>query len=299
LKPAVASPAPSLGKPVDRLLALYAVVGGAALLFPNRPGPWIWLALLHAAAVIAGTAARPAARVWSAITRAIPAASVFAEVYPLLLIPFLYAELPFLNRAVWNGRYFDSIMLDAEQAFFGLQPSQAWAQAMPVLPLSELLHAFYLSYYFIIFVPPLVILARRGRDAFRDAVFALLLSFVLHYVFCIYLPVQGPRYIFPAPGGAIGEGAVYQLVHRVLEAGSSQGAAFPSSHVGVAFTQIFVCWRHARRLTPVIAMLAVGLAAGAVYGGFHYAIDAIAGAVLGVLAAVAAPGVQRVLTRGR
>jgi membrane-associated phospholipid phosphatase len=37
------------------------------------------------------------------------------------------------------------------------------------------------------------------------------------------------------------------------------------------------------RLAPVIGVLTIGLALGAIYGGFHYAIDALAGAVLGTI----------------
>jgi membrane-associated phospholipid phosphatase len=37
----------------------------------------------------------------------------------------------------------------------------------------------------------------------------------------------------------------------------------------------------------VVAFVTLGLAAGAVYGGFHYVVDVIAGALLGVLTALA------------
>jgi hypothetical protein len=35
--------------------------------------------------------------------------------------------------------------------------------------------------------------------------------------------------------------------------------------------------RYLPRLAPLLVVLTAGLAAGAVYGGFHYAIDALAG----------------------
>jgi membrane-associated phospholipid phosphatase len=289
------SAVPNLGQPTDRLLAAYAALGGAALLFPHRPAEWLWLAVLHVVAIMAGLGLPAMAHGWSAFSARFPGtAARISDLYPLVLIPFLYAELPFLNQSVWDGRYFDEVILRFEQGLFGTQPSRAWAAAMPVLPVSELLHAFYLSYYLIIFLPPIVILASAGRLAFREAVFALMLTFVAHYVFFIYLPVQGPRYIFPAPGGVIADGAIYQLTHALLQAGSSRGAAFPSSHVGVAVAQVIICWRHVPRFAPVIAVMAAGLACGAVYGGFHYAIDAIAGAGLGALTAAAAPRIQRV-----
>ena len=291
-----ADPVRPLGQPVDRLLALYAIISGAALLFPHRPALWPIFLAGHGIAVMAGFAVRPVARARDALMRRLPGLIQFiGDVYPLVLIPILYAELAPLNLAVWDGHYFDDSIIAVEQAIFGGQPSREWAVAFPSLPLSELLHAAYLSYYIVIFVPPLFIARIAGRGAFRDAVFALMLTFVVHYLFFIWFPVQGPRYLFPAPGGPLAEGAIYRFTHVVLEAGSSQGAAFPSSHVGVAVAQVLIAWRYARRLVPVIALMATGLALGAIYGGFHYATDVLAGALLGAVCAVVAPAVRHAL----
>jgi membrane-associated phospholipid phosphatase len=290
----------SPGQPVDRLLAVYALVAALPLAFPHRPDTWPLLAAAHLAAMLIGFGARPAVRLWNRWATSAPrVAPLLHDLYPLVLVPFLYAELEPLNRAVWNGRYFDALIQNWEQSIFGLQPSREWAAAAPILPLSEVLHAAYLSYYFIIFAPPFLILWRAGRAALHDALFALIFTFLVHYLFFIWFPVQGPRYLFDAPSGPVANGTVFRLVHRVLEAGSSQGAAFPSSHVGVAVAQTLLVWRHLPRLTPVVALLALGLALGAVYGGFHYATDVIAGALLGVLCVVAAPYVARALGSDR
>jgi membrane-associated phospholipid phosphatase len=277
-------------EPVDRLLAMYAILGGAALLFPHRPDRWWLLALAHAVAIAVGFGVKPFRSFWNALVARWPRTiSAVGDLYPLALVPALYAELPALNLSIWDGRYFDPWVIRAEELLFGLQPSSAFARALPILPLSELLHSAYLSYYLIIFVPPLLIWWRAGTHALRNAVFALMLTFLVHYLFYIYLPVQGPRYLFPAPGGVLADGPVYQLAHRILEAGSSRGAAFPSSHVGVAVAQTFIAWRWLRPLAWPVGVLAIGLALGAVYGGFHYATDAIVGAVFGAAAATVGP----------
>jgi hypothetical protein len=61
------------------------------------------------------------------------------------------------------------------------------------------LHAAYLSYYFIIFVPPLRAVPARPHAMRLPArrSFAVMLSFFAHYLFFIFFPVQGPRYLFP------------------------------------------------------------------------------------------------------
>ncbi len=295
--PAVRSPGEGLTdrRAMDRLFGAYLLVAGAALAFPGR-GPW-WpvLALLHLLGAVWAFGLIPPRAVAAARALAPRLADLLHDWYPLVLIPFLYTELAPLNLAVHGGHYFDPLIQRADAFLFGLQPSYALSRAFPYLTLSEPLHAAYLSYYFIIYGPPLVLYALGRRGDFRRLVFPLMLTFFVHYLFFIYFPVQGPRYIFAAPGGHLAEGPVYQLAHRLLEAGSSRGAAFPSSHVAVTTAQTLLVYRFLPRLTPVVALLAVGLAFGAVYGGFHYATDAIVGFLLGVLLILLAPAAKRVL----
>jgi membrane-associated phospholipid phosphatase len=287
-----------LGAPVDRLIGAYAVISGGALLFAHRPASWPLLAVLHLAAALIGFGAPPAAWLWSRLAARAPrVAELLAGWYPLLLVPALYSELAVLNQAVFGGAYFDSLVIGWEQWLFGGQPSREWAVAAPWLWLSEPLHAAYLAYYPLIYGPPLGLWLAGRRSDFEICVFTLMLVFFAHYVFFIYFPVQGPRYLFPPHAGGLEDGFFHGLAHRLLEAGSSRGAAFPSSHVGVAVAQVIVVARVAPRFALLLAALAGALAAGAVYGGFHYAIDAVAGALLGGAAALAAPALYRRLRR--
>lgn len=281
---------------MDRLFALYMLVAIAAVAFPHRTAAWPALLVAHLVAAGVALGVPPCDRLRRELSRRWPRAAAFAaDWYPLALIPFLYAELVPLNLAVWDGHYFDDLILGIEERVFGGQPSRALAAAVPWLPLSEALHGAYLSYYFLIYGPPLILFLQGRRGEFRNVVFGIMLVFFAHYLFFIYFPVQGPRYLFPAPGGAIAGGPMYNLAHAVLEAGSSQGAAFPSSHVGVAVAQTALAVRYLPRLVPVLALLTVGLAVGAVYGGFHYATDAVAGMMLGLAVVAAAPKLARTL----
>lgn len=282
---------------MNRLFAGYLVVAGLALFFPLRQPGWPLLALLHLVGIPLALGLPPFARPVAALRERWPRLQGFlADWYPLLLIPLLYGELEPLNRAIYGGRYFDELIMHWELLLFGGQPSQALAPTFNALPLSETLHAAYLSYYFIIFGPPLILYLMGRREAFRQIVFGVMLAFFLHYIFFIYFPVQGPRYIFPAPDGVVASGFFYQLAHRILEAGSSQGAAFPSSHVGIAFAQATLAVRFLPRLAPALFILATLLALGAIYGGFHYATDAVAGLALGLLAVAIAGPLRRRLS---
>lgn len=287
-------PGSGSGQALDRLFGLYMVAAAVPLAFPGRPATWPLLAAAHVLVVLIAWPPPALRRAAGGLRRP----RSLAAWGPLLLVPALYTELAVLNRAVHGGAFFDDVVLRWEQALFGSQPSRDWAAAAPLPWLSESLHAAYISYYFIIFIPPLLIWLRRSEEDFRAAVFALMLSFFVHYVFFIYFPVQGPRYVFPPPGGELADGLFYQLTHGILEAGSSQGAAFPSSHVGVSVTQTLIARRYLPAGAPLVALLTAGLALGAVYGGFHYAVDAAAGALLGIGAWYAAPAVRRWLAGG-
>ena len=268
--------------PVDRLLAAYLFISGSALLFPFRPDSWLVLAALHVAGIALLLRWGPAGRAVSAVAQHMGKGSaVLHHWLPLVLMPALYAELAVLNVAIYDGAYFDRLIVAAEQFVFGAQPSREWAMAAGSAWLSEALHSAYISYYLIIYGPPLLLFIAGRRAEFRTMVLAMMATFLIHYIFFIYFPVQGPRYDYPSPVPQSGRGPVWELTQQILNAGASRGAAFPSSHVGVAFAQTISVYYVKRSLAPAMALLSLGLAAGAVYGGFHYLTDAVCGLVLG------------------
>jgi membrane-associated phospholipid phosphatase len=199
---------------------------------------------------------------------------------PLLALLFLYSELPGLIRAVGHVGFFDERVLGWEAALFGGQPARDWAAATPSLALSEMLHLAYLSYYPIIFVVPGILYITERFEDFREAVFVLMLTFVGCFAMYVCFPVIGPRYLWPSPLDAAG-GIVREATRWLLDARSSAGTAFPSSHVAVAVTQSLLAVRYFGRKGLVVAILTALLSAGAIYGGYHYAIDVLAGLLVG------------------
>ncbi|HET9455658.1 MAG TPA: phosphatase PAP2 family protein [Gemmatimonadaceae bacterium] len=213
---------------------------------------------------------------------------------PLIALLFLYTELPMLIRAAGHGQFYDMTVMSWETRVFDGQPAFQWAMSMPSRLLSETLHAAYLSYYAIIFSVPAALWLGNRRREFSEAVFVLMLTFVACFICFIAFPVEGPRYLRE---GSAPAGPLRQLTLSLLEARSSRGTAFPSSHVAVATTQsLLACWYFGRR-GVVVGIFALGLALGAVYGGFHYAIDVIVGAVLGALLMPAGLALSRLMDR--
>lgn len=293
---------------VDRLTGGYLLLSASALILPGRPDVWPALAaghLLLAGLLLTGSIERLRRDLLAAGTRTgqAPGARagrhavrVILDWYPLLLMPFLYWELPYLNTAVWHGRFFDGTILGWEEGLFHSQPSLVLATRWSSRAVSELLHAAYLAYFPAVYLLPAALYLKDRTRAFEGALFALMLGFTAHYVVFILFPVQGPRYLFPRAHDA-GAGPLLGLARSILETGSSRGTAFPSTHVAIATVQTGNAIRFLPRWAPVLALITAGIALGAIYGGFHYATDALVGVLTGALVALAAPTLRRGLTR--
>ncbi len=268
--------APTSASPsaIDRLtLAYLAVALGFTL--GRGPRPWPAAFLLPLALVASGLVAAllaPRAR------RAGPVGELLAAFYPLALTVALYTHVGLVN--VTRGVAHDALVQQWEQALFGRQVSSAWIRAFPSPAWSTLMHAAYLSYYAILAGSPLGLWFSGRREAARQTLLAMMVTFYVCYTAFFLFPVAGPRYLFSAVHNAATAVPVAVLTHRLLEGASAWGTAFPSSHVAVAVVAAVCAWRSWRALGAVLVPLAALLTAGTVYGQFHYGVDALAGAAL-------------------
>ena len=262
---------PATGEPlrtVDRLLIAYqaaVILIGVTRLDLRPDAPWA----IASAALFIGLVLllhRPGLGRFAAVTR---------EVYPVVLLPVLYATLDLLNGP--DARTWDAVVQQWETALFGGQVSQTWWQQSPSTFWSTVLHATYFSYYFIVPLPVLLFLWQGRRALARSAATLIVATFLLHYLVFLLLPVAGPYYEFPRPTGPFVENWAARLVYDVLEGGSSYGAAFPSSHVAATFAATIAAWRGNRRLGMALLIPTGMMAVGVVYTQMHYAVDAMAG----------------------
>ena len=200
---------------------------------------------------------------------------------PLGLGPFLYVELRWIIEGA--GRpHAETLVASWEAGLFPSDPSAALATRWPSLAVSELLHFCYLSYYAIVYVPPALLWLRGRRREFADTVLALVAVYALCFTTYMLFPVDGPRFVHGPSTAPVGP--IRSLVVQLLASGSSRGTAFPSSHVAAALVAAVCALRFQRAVGAVVAVLTLGLAVGAVYGGYHYAVDVLVGTVAAVLA---------------
>jgi hypothetical protein len=198
---------------------------------------------------------------------------------PLVAVPFLYVELRWIIPVI-GAAHRDATVVGWERVLFPSDPSATLATRVHSLPISEALHLAYALYYPLIGIPPMLLFFTGARRKLAATTLALVMVYAICFVVYPLFPVDGPRYLHgPAPAP---DGPVRAYVLALLERGSSRGTAFPSSHVAASVVAALCALQHQRRVGIVAAIVAGGLTIATVYGGFHYAVDALAGLALGV-----------------
>ncbi|MFI5279323.1 MAG: phosphatase PAP2 family protein [Gemmatimonadales bacterium] len=259
---------------VDRLFLGYILFNSVALLARARSvesWPPLLLANLLAALLVVLLARAPRSRFVD-----------FLTAYPLLLAAAYYTQIGIVT--IDRGVLHDPLIQRLEQAVFGGQVSLTWHALMPWPALSWVLHACYGGYYLVLLTAPLFLYLRRPHAAFERGVFIMTLGLYGCYAIFVLFPVAGPRYFWGNATGVAASVLPARLLRDLLEGGSAMGTAFPSSHVAATWCAVYSVWRDARPLALLLAPIAIGLALGTVYGQFHYAVDALAGALTAVLA---------------
>ncbi len=277
---------------IDYTTQGYMALVGVLILCLHGSAVPLWPALLAAHAVgiglvhalIQAHAAYPANRVLA----------FFRYYYPVLFYTGFYRETGELNH-MFISDFLDPFFIRLDERLFGFQPSLAFMERLPYLPLSELFYAAYFTYYIMIAGIGLA-LYLRNRSQFFHYLSVVCFVFYICYLLYIIMPVIGPRVYFqgvteyrlppeaepavpPAYPETVKAGVCYQImawIYRIFEA---PGAAFPSSHVAVAIVTVYFSFKYLRRIRWLHLADVVFLCLATVYCRYHYAVDVAAGAV--------------------
>lgn len=269
-------------RPVDLLLVGYLLLTGVLILiWPKNIPFWALHVALRLVAIVVILR-------FAATRFENPLLRFVHDFYPVAMFLPLYAELKSLTFLFTKTRY-DSWVVGWEAALFGGQPSQTLRLAWPQLWVSEYLHFSYFYYYFVPLTLIAWLYATRERARMSEALTATLTVFLSCCLLFIVFPVVGPYHHFGHGAPSSWPGFWAPLIHGIVQRGSSIGTAFPSSHTAVAVCVWVASWRLCRPVFWILSAIVPPLALGTVYGGFHYAVDTIAGAVLGAFCAFATP----------
>jgi membrane-associated phospholipid phosphatase len=286
--PDAAVPVRVRARPHEILTAGYFALTGLFVLAFGRPLADWWPTLLAHLAVVGGlllVLPRIPDRGWIGVAR---------DWLPIAGIALVYWEVARLNDLFTTG-YHDRLILRMEAALFHSQPSLVLRQLLPWKPLSEYLHFGYFAYYTLLPALAGALYLEGRREAYRYTLTVVLAVFFVCYLIFIVFPVAGPWYVFQRPSAGEMGWLFPQMEHAVLNAAASQGAAFPSSHVAAALALWLLARRFSRGTFIAFSFIVPALVLGTVYGGFHYATDALAGLLIGLAGYQAGPWLYRAL----
>jgi membrane-associated phospholipid phosphatase len=285
--------APGRLQPTDWLVWVYNLAALLAVAASRRTlSGWTWLAAAHVMVLVA---VPPVA--WND-RRGPGSPGRYVHLwYPVALLVWLYGEAGAL-RHLWVPHDLDAWVEAWDAALF---PGRLYAwlleRGWPLV--LDLLHGLYFSYYPLLFVPGLVAQRRRSAPVearLREYVFVLLLAMLLHYVAGVLFPVSGPlalrRRLLP-------EGFLFiPLLEGIYAAFDRGGLAFPSTHVAAALIAAYYGGELFPGRRGAYASWAALVALATVACGFHYTVDAVAGALSGALCLLAGREAWRRLGAG-
>ena len=263
--------------PSDWITILYLAVSSALMLiFHRNLARWYIYLSIHIVAVLGILSLR------FVLAPLPPLLQFVRDWYALGTILLFYWGVKPLTQMVFQGTFDDWIVRWENRLFKG-QPSTYLSARFPSVVLSEYLHLCYLSYYFIPVSLPAMLYFRGKGEAFFETLFAELFTFNICLIWYIFMPVAGPRYFEEKIKEPLSNAPLCKLTHTILSRASTKGTAFPSSHSALAIVVLLCAARYDLVSFVILFPFCTGLVVGTVYGRLHYALDAVAGVLLGVL----------------
>lgn len=205
--------------------------------------------------------------------------------YPILTLPFTYKSTGDYIHAVFPGTI-DSQLYALDAWLLGTDPAR-FIQSLQTPLRSDVLQLAYCSFFAIIFFSCFILYRNAKRYAFSNVRMAIVSILYGTYLLFLVLPAHGPRFeyreFFRLDGGLI-----TRTVNSFIGGAAYCGGAFPSGHAAVSLAVCAMLRRYQRDWLPVFLTATLLLLAATVYGGYHYVVDLVAGALFGAAMTVAA-----------
>jgi len=205
---------------------------------------------------------------------------------PVLFFITVFEEVSFLSlslRSNWQNEH----VIAFEALIFGAVPIRWMHQhAKPWI-------VGYLEFGYFAFYPLYPVVGGlfwawqeqpRFRGGFRNLTDTLSVGYAACYTAFLLFPTQSPANRMGVQQVNSAHGGVFQpLVRTIQNHAGVHGNAFPSAHIMLAFVVLVFVYGYLRRIGPWLLFPILLMCAGAVYDGYHYASDVIAGAALGLV----------------
>lgn len=259
----------------DRLtLAYLSLVLCFLAISPARPLTASRIAIVHVAAILIILVLPQLAARWRA-------ARILHDFYPAALFMVLFSELNDLSTVLFPY-WMEPILIRFDAwAFEG--SAHQWAATTLSAGAAEFFAFAYWSYYLII--PATLFIAARKNYPVElvNATTRMCATMYACYVMFMLVPARGPQDALPNDGVLMTRNGLFTNMVRTIQShGSVHGAAFPSSHVAVAWIMFFTTARIYPRVAPLAVLLPAALTLSTITMGYHFSLDAVAGAALAI-----------------
>ena len=205
---------------------------------------------------------------------------------PVVFFFTVFEEVSFLSLSL-GGDWQNEYLIAFESLFFAVPPA-VWMHQHVASWLIEFLEFGYFAFY------PLYPVfggmywgwrkQPRFAGAFRRLTDALSVGYVLCYTTYLFFPTQSPANRLGVQQIASAHGGPFQaMVQFIQNRGGVHGNAFPSAHIMLAFVVLMFAYRFLPRVAPWLLIPVLLMSVGAVYDGYHYASDVVAGALMGIV----------------
>lgn len=205
---------------------------------------------------------------------------------PAIFFITVFEQVSFLSLSL-RGQWQNPHIVALESLLFAMPPAM-WLRQNAASWLPPFLEFGYLSFYPLYPVIGGVLWAWSDRPrfagAFRRMTDALSVGYVLCYATYLLFPTQSPaRVLANAQELPAAPGLFHSAVGFVQHHAGVHGNAFPSAHIMLAFVVLLFAYRYLPRLAPWLLVPILLMCVGAVYDGYHYTSDVVAGAVVGIV----------------
>jgi membrane-associated phospholipid phosphatase len=204
---------------------------------------------------------------------------------PAIFFISVFEQVSFLTlvlRGSWQNEY----IIALESRAFRVVPME-WMHARARNALIEFLEFGYFAFYPLYPSVGGLLWAWRQRHgyagAFRRLTDTLSVGYGLCYSIYLLFPTQSPaNRVGVQQIGSTHGGVFERAVRDIQDHAGVHGNAFPSAHIMLAFIVLVFAYRFLPRVAPWLLFPVLLMCVGAVYDGYHYTSDVLAGAVLGI-----------------
>ena len=204
--------------------------------------------------------------------------------YPVIVIMLGWRELETFLPMFSVDYWFTDIAIYLDKSIFGAYPT-IWAQQLYKPWLDELMNIFYSGYYLCIPLIPSILFIKGKREQTLAAFSLITFTYFTNYLLFYLLPSVGPHMTESLQGlhTIDYQGFLVSKITRFIQENESlKGGAFPSCHAAAMLVWSLIALRYLKRLGYILMPATLGVAVSTVYLGYHHAVDAIGGLILGV-----------------